>query len=101
MKMPIHIYPAKLYTYYSPEIKELVAELSLSEEYKLEIHEDNEYKYIKLVKDSKHTVSFVFLKAGEREILHFIEITALYENEYKNTVERIKRRLRIFSVGWV
>ena len=102
--MPAHIYISKLYTPDSPEIKELVAEFS-EKGYRLELEEDKEeeVKFIRLVKDENHRITLVFMFIGIDKIytLHYVEIMALYESEYKELIEEIKRKLRIYSIGWI
>jgi RNA processing factor Prp31 len=100
--MPAHIYVSKLYDIYSHELRELITELS--REYKrLEEEEDEEeeVKYVRLVKNNDHRIVFVFMRVGQNYILHYIEVSALYEDEYKRIVEEIRNKIKIFSVGWI
>jgi replication-associated recombination protein RarA len=100
--MPIHLYPSRLYTLHSTEIKELVTELN-KEGYRVEEEKnrEEEEKHIKLVKDSNRRILLVFIRVDQRHILHFIEVVALYENEYKRIIEKIKEKIKIYSLGWI
>ena len=100
--MPAHIYPNKIYTPYSLELKELVAELS-KKGYKLELEEDEEeeVKYVRLVKDDNHRITLVFMRIGNKDVLHYIEISAMFENEYNRIIEKIREKIKVYSVGWI
>jgi hypothetical protein len=100
--MPIHIYPNRIYGIESPEIRTLIEEFG-RENYRVEEEEDEKEKTkcIRLIRDNDHTIAFIFIKTEEKEILHYVEIRMLYENEYKKVIEKIASHIRIYSLGWI
>ncbi len=100
--MPVHIYPNKIYTLYSPELKELITELSREHKYRLEEEEDEEeeVKYIRLV-NGNYRITFVFMKVEQKYILHYIEVLAISEKEYESIIGKIKEKIKVYSIGWI
>ncbi len=90
--MPVHIYPGKVYSKDSPELKALIGEL-FKEFSRLKITEER----VILEKDMDHVVEFVFTN----NVLHFIEIRCLKGTEYRRIIKKIESFIKIYSLGWI
>jgi hypothetical protein len=98
--MPIHVYPQKLYSPDSQEIRNLIREF---DETNLKIidEKDTGTKIIRLEKDVNNVIDLVFIEVEGRYILNYIEIRMLYERDYKNTVNKIKQHILVYKLDWI
>ncbi len=98
--MPIHVYPQKLYSLDSQEIRNLIREF---DETNLKIidEKDTGTKIIRLEKDVNHVIDLVFIEIEKKFILNYVELRMLYESDYKNAVNKIKQHILVYKIDWI